>query len=184
MRQVRIDDEGSEQQYAEVLIEGVPVTGVVDSGAEITIMNGKLFARTAAVARLKKSQLKPPDRIPKTYDRRVFSLDGRVDLDISFNGITMRTPIYIKVEAADKLLLGEGVCRQFKIITYHPLVSSKKTRKENKVRPMPSVKPHNVGGEAAVSGCRPKGSAILEEGNNQQEVEKTQKKPEVKCHGH
>ena len=79
----------------------------------------------------------------------MFSLDGRVDLDISFNGITMRTPIYIKVEAADKLLLGEGVCRQFKIITYHPLVSSKKTRKENKVRPMPSVKPHNVGGEAA-----------------------------------
>ena len=59
MRQVRIDDEGSEQQYAEVLIEGVPVTGVVDSGAEITIMNGKLFARTAAVARLKKSKLKP-----------------------------------------------------------------------------------------------------------------------------
>jgi hypothetical protein len=49
---VRIDDEGSKQQYAEVLIEGVPATGVVDSGAEITIMNGKLFARIAAVAHL------------------------------------------------------------------------------------------------------------------------------------
>jgi hypothetical protein len=59
VRQVRIDDEGSKQQYAEVLIEGVPATGVVDSGAEITIMNGKLVARIAAVARLKKSQLKP-----------------------------------------------------------------------------------------------------------------------------
>ena len=56
---MRIDDEGSKQQYAEVLIEGVPATGVVDSGAEITIMNGKLVARIAAVARLKKSQLKP-----------------------------------------------------------------------------------------------------------------------------
>ena len=44
VRQVRIDDEGSKQQYAEVLVEGVPAAGVVDSGAEITIMNGKLFA--------------------------------------------------------------------------------------------------------------------------------------------
>ena len=52
VQQVRIDDEGSKQQYAEVLIEGVPATGVVDSGAEITIMNGKLFARIAAVAHL------------------------------------------------------------------------------------------------------------------------------------
>ena len=59
VRQVRIDDKGSEQQYAEVLIEGVPATGVLDSGAEITIMNRKLFARIAAVAHLKKSQLNP-----------------------------------------------------------------------------------------------------------------------------
>ena len=42
---MRIDDQGSRQQYADVLIEGVPATGVVDSGAEITIMNGKLFAK-------------------------------------------------------------------------------------------------------------------------------------------
>ena len=179
VRQVRIDDEGSKQQYAEVLVEGVPAAGVVDSGAENTIMNGKLFARIAAVARLKKSQLKPPDRIPKTYDRRVFSLDGRVDLDISFNGITMCTPIYIKVEAADKLLLGEGVCRQLKIITYHPSLSSKKTRKGNRIRPMLDVKPQNVGGEAAVSSSRPKG---CEESKDLQEVGKTQQKPEVKCH--
>ena len=112
----------------------------------------------------------------------MFSLVGRVDLDISFNGITMHTPIYIKGEAADKLLLGEGVCRQLKIITYHPSVSCKKTRKENKIRPMPSVKPKNVGGEAAVSGGRPKGSAIPEESKNQQEVERRRKKPEVKCY--
>ena len=94
---MRIDDKGSRQQYADVVVEGVPATGVVDSGAEITIMNVKLFARIAAVARLKKSQLKPPNRVPRTYDRRVFTLDGRVDLDVSFDSVTMRTPIYIKV---------------------------------------------------------------------------------------
>ena len=66
VRQVRINDQGSHQQFADVVVGGVPVAGVVDSGAEITIMNGRLFAKIAAVARLKKSQLKPPDRIPKT----------------------------------------------------------------------------------------------------------------------
>ena len=50
-------------------------SGVIDSGAEISIINGILFRKIAAVARLKRSQLKPPDRIPKTYDRKVFQLD-------------------------------------------------------------------------------------------------------------
>ena len=142
-------------------------------------MNGKLFARIAAVAHLKKSRLKAPDRIPKTYDRRVFTLDGRVDLDISFNGITMRTPIYIKVEAADKLLLGEGVCRQLEIITYHPSVSCKKTRKENRIRPMLNVKPQTVNGEAAVSGNRPNSSVPPEKS---QEVKRRQQKRVIDGH--
>ena len=71
---------------------------------------------------------------------------------------------------------GKGVCRQLKVITYHPSGFSKKTRRENKIRPMPSVKPQNVGGEAAVSGSRPKGSTIPGESKNQQEVERTRKK--------
>ena len=104
VRQVRIDDEGSKQQYAEVLVEGVPAAGVVDSGAEITIT-----------------------------------------------------------------------------IT-NPSVSSKKTRKRNRIRPMLDVKPQNVGGEAAVSSSRPKGSEESKDYQNLQEVEKTQQKPEVQCH--
>jgi hypothetical protein len=94
----------------------------------------------------------------------------------------MRTPIYIKVEAADKLLLGESVCRQLKIITYHPSVSSKKTRKGNRIRSMLDVKPQNVGGEAAVSSSRPKGSEESKDYQKLQEVKRTQQKPEVKCH--
>ena len=76
VRLVRVEYHGAEH------MEGVPASGVIDSGAEISIINGILFRKIAAVARLKRSQLKPPDRIPKTYDRKVFQLDGRLDLDI------------------------------------------------------------------------------------------------------
>ena len=127
--QIRINDQGGQQQYVDVLIEGVIARGVVNSGAEITIINGKLFGRIAAVARLKKSRLKLADRVPRTYDRKTFTLDGRLDLDICFDGVTMRTPIYVKLDAADQLLLGEGVCRQLKIISYHPYVLGKRSRR-------------------------------------------------------
>ena len=40
----------------------------------------------------------------------------------------MRTPVYVKLDAADQLLLGEGVCRQLRIITYHPSVTAKRSR--------------------------------------------------------
>ena len=42
-----------------------------------------------------------------------------MDLDVSFNGKVMNTPIYIKMDAHDQLLLSEGVCRQLGIISYH-----------------------------------------------------------------
>ncbi len=55
VRLVRVNDGGSRQRYAEVIMEGVPAVGVVDTGAEITIINAKLFTWIAAVAHLKKS---------------------------------------------------------------------------------------------------------------------------------
>ena len=45
-----------------------------------------------------------------------------MDLEIIFDGRTMRTPIYIKMDAADQLLLSEGVCRQLGVVTFHPNV--------------------------------------------------------------
>jgi len=74
------------------------------------------------VARLKKRDFKKADRTPRTYDQRPFRLDGRMNLDINFEGKTMRTPIYIKMDAHDQLLLSEGVCRQLGIISYHEKV--------------------------------------------------------------
>ena len=98
----------------------MPAQGIVDSGADITIIGGELFRIVAAVARLRKKDLKKPDRVPRTYDHRAFTLDGRMDLYL--DGTTMRTPVYIKMDAREPLLLSEGVCRQLGIIAYHPNV--------------------------------------------------------------
>ena len=56
-------------------------------------------------------------------------------MDITFDGKTMSTAVYVKMNAYDKLLLSEGVCRQLGIVSYHSSVESgktmKKTTKEN-----------------------------------------------------
>ena len=49
--------------------------------------------------------------LPKTYDRKIFTLDGRIDLDLTPDDVTMNTPVYIKMDSPEPLLLAEGVCR-------------------------------------------------------------------------
>ena len=98
-------------------VQGVPAQGIIDSGADITIISGELFKRVATVAHLKKRDLKKPDRIPWTYDHRPFTLHGKMELDLTFSDTT---PVYIKVDVQEPLLLSEGVCRQLGIIAYHP----------------------------------------------------------------
>ena len=65
---------------AQVDIHGVPAYGVIDSGSDVTIMGGELLRKVAAVAKLRKKNLKPPDRYPQSYDQRPFKLHGRMDL--------------------------------------------------------------------------------------------------------
>lgn len=96
--------------------------GIIDSGADITIIGGKLFKRVALAARLKKKNFMKPDKTPRTYDQKPFTLDGRMDLDVMFEDRTMRTPVYVKMDAHDQLLLSEGVCRQLGIVSYHDKV--------------------------------------------------------------
>ena len=127
VRQVRVLDTGSKPHCAKVSVQGVPMDGVVDSGADITIMGGAMFKRVAVVAKLRKKDFKPPDKVPRNYDQQPFRLDGRIDLDVTFDGKTMNTPVYIKMDAREQLLLSEGVCRQLGIITYHPDVAPRKT---------------------------------------------------------
>ena len=42
-----------------------------------------------------------------------------MDLRISFGNRDMVTPIYVKMDAPDPLLLSEGVCRQLGVVCYH-----------------------------------------------------------------
>ena len=108
------------------------------AGADISIIGGNLFKKVATVARLRKRDFKPTDKTPRNYDGRTFSLDGRMDLEVTFNGKSMITPVYIRMDAEDQLLLSEGVCRQLGIVNYDPLVEvwrgGRQTRAKNQER--------------------------------------------------
>ena len=141
IRLVRVKDRGSRPRTVTVELQGVPVKGVVDSGADITIMGAEVFKKVAAAAHLKKSAFKKADKVPVTYDGKTFQLDGRMDLDISFDGHMMTTAVYLKMDVKDSLLLSEGVCRQLKIISYHPKVDGEPTESEEQRPPVvPTVR--------------------------------------------
>ena len=53
---VRVHDEGGMSQTALVEIAGAPAYGIVDIGADITVMGPKLFKKVAMFAKLKKRQ--------------------------------------------------------------------------------------------------------------------------------
>ena len=120
VRVIRVQDKGSKPRCARVLVQGVPAYGIVDTAADITIIGGNLFRTVASVARLKKKNLKPADKIPRVYDQRPFTLDGRMELVITFGEKEISTQVYMKVDAADQLLLSEGVSRLLGIVEYHP----------------------------------------------------------------
>ena len=105
LHEVWISDKGSWSQCVHMLVQGVPSVDLADTAVDITIMGGDLFKKVASVARLMKRDFKTADKTPHTYDQRPFKVDGRIDQDISFGDVTMRTPVYIKMDAADQLLL-------------------------------------------------------------------------------
>ena len=74
IRMVRVVDKGSLPHLAKVLIQGVPAEGLVDSGADITIIGGELFRKVAAAARLKKHDFQKADQTPRTCDRVTYEL--------------------------------------------------------------------------------------------------------------
>ena len=109
---MQVTDTGNKPQCITVMIQGVPVVGIIDTAADIIIIGGTLFRRVGKVAKLKKKKFKPPDITLHTYDQRSFKLDGRMKLEVEFGGKTMETVVYIKMDAHEQLLLSEGVCRQ------------------------------------------------------------------------
>ena len=132
--QVHVHDCGSKSQCVRVVLQGVPMYGIVDSDTDITIMGGNAFKQVAAAAKLKKKHFNPPDQVSHNYDHRPFHLDGRVNLYVEFHK-AMNTPIYVKMDAHEQLLLSEGVCRQLGIISYHPEVQAFTPTKESENSP-------------------------------------------------
>ena len=123
---VRVPFEGSRPRSVLVEVQGVPAVGIVDTGADISIMGADLFKTIAAATKMKKRHLKPVDKAAFTYDNRPIKLNGKLELDIVFGGKTVTTPIYLKMDAGDQLLLSEGICSHLGIVSYHPSVMSKK----------------------------------------------------------
>ncbi len=116
VRVVRVDDKGSAPKCTKVLVQGVPMNGILDTGADITTIGGKMFKKVAAVARLRKRDFKHPDKTPQTYDQQPFKLD---DLwTWTFGDKTLKTPVYVKMNAHNQLLLSEGICHQLLAVSY------------------------------------------------------------------
>ena len=124
-----MEDMGSHPKYAEVLVEGVSLQGVVDTGSDLTIMGKEAFKKVAMVAKLRKKDFCPADKKAYNYDGKPFTLDDRLQLNLTFGEYTMSTPVYVKMDAEDQLLLSEGVCRQLGIVSYHPNVCERQNQK-------------------------------------------------------
>ena len=101
----------------EVLIEGVPVTGLIDTGSDITIIRGDLFYQIDGEAHLKIQSLKTAEQKACTYDQKSITLDGQMDMKIGFGKKTIVTTVYVKLVAPYPLLLSENVCRLLGIVT-------------------------------------------------------------------
>lgn len=141
VQQIHVKDKGSHARCVRIHIQGVPMFGIIDTGADINIIGGELFKKLAAAAKLKKRDLQQPDKVPLNYDLHPFSIDGKMDLDITFKGKTMCTPVYIKMDANEQLLLSEGTCHQLGIVKYHPRVQ---TWRGGRRRKQPPQKAENV----------------------------------------
>ena len=99
----------------EVLIEGVPVTGLIDTGSDITIIRGDLFYKIAAAAKLEMCSIKDIDQKVYTYDQKPIALDGRINMKITFGERNIVTTVYVKLVAPDQL--SESACHLLGMVT-------------------------------------------------------------------
>ena len=79
------------------------------TGADVTIMGVEAFKGEATVARLHKMDSKPVDREPHNYDRKPIRLDGRLDLDVTFNDSKTKTADNVKMDAPKQLVVGRSI---------------------------------------------------------------------------
>ena len=115
-----IQSEVTTPKCIEVQIEGVPIRGIVDTGSDITILNGHAFWEIVNISKVpKREQFKPANRKACTYGHHPLSLDGQIDLHITFGEKCICETVYIKLDAPDTLLLSENVYCKLDIVFYH-----------------------------------------------------------------
>ena len=68
-------------------------------------MESSAFKQVSSVAKLKKRDFKSADKVLRSLDRLPSQVDGKIDIDIEFQGKTMQAPVYIKMDAPELLLL-------------------------------------------------------------------------------
>ena len=107
-RLISVQDKDSCPKYVYVNREGKPCLGIIDISSDITTVGGDLFKKIATVSRLKRD-FRQPDKTLVAYNQQPFQLHGLMDLDITFGEKTIVTPVYIKMNAHNQLLLSVGV---------------------------------------------------------------------------
>ena len=82
----------SKSRHVEVKIEGVPVLGIVDIDSDIIIISGELFKNIVDGAQLSSETFKPANKQACAYSGQPNSLDGRMDVTISFESHNIKQP--------------------------------------------------------------------------------------------
>ena len=107
----------------QVNIEGVSITGIIDTGSDVTILRGDAFYSIVSKSDLNVHNLKAAEQVKAcTYDQKPISLDGQLNMKVSFGEKVINATVYIKLIAPDQLLLSEKVCHMLGIVSYHPSV--------------------------------------------------------------
>ena len=81
--------------YATVTVEGTPVRALVDPGSSATIMSFNLFQKIGKAAHIPASALQKPDVALRDYSQNSIAIGACVHLAISFQNLSVTTPIYI-----------------------------------------------------------------------------------------
>ena len=128
-------------------------------------MRGDQFYDMAKEANLDIQQLKPTEQKACTYYQKpIITLDGQIDVKITFGDKTVVRKVFIKLVAPDKLLLPENVCQMIEIVSYHPdvqavgnsesdsIVDALAVNKSGAVEPTTDI----VVEEPAIDGSKPK----------------------------
>ena len=92
-------------------MSGSPVEALVDPGSSASIMSTELLKQIGPKAGISKDDLRPPDIVLRNYSRNQITISGRVDLEFTWRGKTVKSPVYVRSDKqeGEPLLLGTNV---------------------------------------------------------------------------